>query len=101
MWEFPRLNALAGSGARRSPGYVLVTLTGLKARTFRPAGAIDSIFTHHRIRTHVFVAEGLRQTRIRLGDHAAWTWAMPEKLADLPSSKAHRRQFQAALDSIK
>ncbi len=100
MWELP------GTGDRKSdlepsPSSVLFTATGRRAKSFKAIGVVESTFTHHRIATKLFHANGTTRN-IKLSErHDASGWFTRAEIAALPMGKTQRRLVALILEPAR
>jgi A/G-specific adenine glycosylase len=90
LWELP-----GGELARREPpaaGVVrsLRERVGLGVASPEYVGAVEHVFTHRRLRLHVFRCDPPRG-RTRLSGFDAHRWVAPAALADLPQAAVTRK----------
>jgi len=74
------------AGLRRS----LVERVGLRVTSAERLGAVDHVFTHRRLRLHVFRCEP-PEGRVRLSGFDAHRWVAPAALGELPQGKATKK----------
>ena len=66
---------------------------GLRVAAASRLGAVDHVFTHRRLRLHVFRCEP-PEGRVRLSGFDAHRWLAPAALGDLPQGKATRKALE-------
>ncbi len=90
MWELPG----GPVGQDETPGQALVRTigerTGLRVSGAEPAGEIEHLFTHRRLRVHVFRCNDV-EGRVRLDGFAAHRWLSAPSLAELPHGGPTRK----------
>jgi mutator protein MutT len=110
LWELPGGDLEPGEAPEAALRRSLHERLGLGVGRAIGVGAIEHVFTHRRLRLHVFRCEDPRG-RVRRRDHIAHRWLAPTALADLaqggPTRKAlallgeasaepHRRRLRGA-----
>jgi A/G-specific adenine glycosylase len=100
MWEFPSADSRDIDSQNLTPDKTLFELTRLRSRRFDPIGEADSIFTHHRITTSLYLCDSPAGT-LRRQSHIASRWVNPAELMALASSKAQKRLFSLLLESLE
>jgi A/G-specific adenine glycosylase len=95
LWELPGGELEAGESARRAIAPRLRERVGLRVAGARPLGAVEHVFTHLRLRLHVFHC-GEAQGRVCLRGPAAHRWLAPEALRALPQGGPTRKALALA-----
>ncbi len=98
LWELPGGELAPGEPPANAVRRALRERTGLEVERLVPAGAVDHVFTHRRLRLHLFrcdVAGG----RVRLRELAAHRWVAPSGLADLAHGALTRKALARVLDT--
>jgi A/G-specific adenine glycosylase len=96
MWELPGGEIEDGSGAEQALRHHLAQRLGLALREAVRVGEIEHVFTHRRLRLHVFRC-GSVSGRVRRSDLAAHRWLSPAAIAKLPQGGPTRK----ALDLLR
>lgn len=90
LWELPggelRAGERPGAGLRRA----LRERVGLASGRPRRLGAVDHVFTHRRLRLHVFRCD-TPTGRVRLDGFDAHRWLAPASLGGLPHGAVTRK----------
>ncbi len=93
LWELPGGDLAPkedpAAGLRRS----LAERVGLRVAEIHPLGAIDHVFTHRRLRLHVFRCE-TPEGRVRLSGFDAHRWLAPRNLGGLPQGAATKKALE-------
>ena len=95
MWELPGGDLLAGGGETPEEGIgrALREHTGLTAKRVERVGEVSHVFTHRKLRLHVFRCE-VGPGRVRLNGPQAHRWVTPGELAPLALGKAARKALE-------
>ena len=90
MWELPGapLEPKRDPAAELARG--LAENVGLEPVGVEAVGEVEHVFTHRRLRLHVFRCAGVRG-RVRLREHAAHQWLRPERFESLPYAAITRK----------
>jgi A/G-specific adenine glycosylase len=95
MWELPGGELAAGESAAGALSRSLAERVGLRVAEARPLGSIEHVFTHLRLRLHVFDCRGVRG-RVRLRHFAEHRWLSLPALAALPQGGPTRKALALA-----
>ena len=90
MWELPGGELEAGEEPRAALHRTLRERVGLEVGEAEPLGEVQHVFTHLRLRLHVFRCDPPRG-RVRLRGFDAHRWLTPTRLAGLPQGAATRK----------
>ncbi len=93
LWELPGGEFENGSDPRSSLRRSLRERIGLSVSRLEAGGEIEHVFTHLRLRLHLFRASGV-QGRVRLRDHSAHRWIRPSAFSELPHATVMRKAFE-------
>lgn len=93
MWELPRLDDRTADEREREPRAVLRRFAAVDARKFVSCGETRSAFTHHDIRTELFLARLRTMCPVRVTTHVEYDWCTLGRLKSLPSGRAQKRLF--------
>ena len=93
LWELPGGDLRARE--RPGPGLVraLRERVGLSIGRPRRVGSIEHLFTHRRLRLHVFRCD-TPEGRVRLDGFDAHRWLAPEALVELPQGALTRKALE-------
>ncbi len=93
LWDLPGGELRARE--RPGPGLVraLRERVGLRVGRPRRVGAVDHVFSHRRLRLHLFRCD-TPEGRVRLDGFDAHRWLAPEALAELPQSALMRKALE-------
>jgi len=98
LWELPGGDLAAGEPAADALRRALRERTGLEVDGLVPAGTVEHVFTHRRLRLELFrctVASG----RVRLHELAAHRWVSPSDLAGLAQGALTKKALARVLDA--
>jgi A/G-specific adenine glycosylase len=95
MWELPGGELEAGEGAAGALARTLAERLGLQFAEARLLGSIEHVFTHLRLRLHVFDCRGVRG-RVRLRHFSEHRWLSLPALAALPQGGPTRKALALA-----
>jgi A/G-specific adenine glycosylase len=95
MWELPGGELEAGENASDALARTLAERVGLEVAEARPLGSVEHVFTHLRLRLHVFDCRGIRG-RVRLRHFSAHRWLSLPALAALPQGGPTRKALALA-----
>jgi A/G-specific adenine glycosylase len=90
MWELPGGEIEEGTGAEQALRRHLAQRLGLSVRHAERVGEIEHVFTHRRLRLHVF-RSGPASGRVRRSDLASHRWLSPAAIAKLPHGGPTRK----------
>jgi A/G-specific adenine glycosylase len=90
MWELPGGEIEEGTGAEQALRRHLAQRLGLSVRHAERVGEIEHVFTHRRLRLHVFRC-GPASGRVRRSDLASHRWLSPAAIAKLPHGGPTRK----------
>jgi A/G-specific adenine glycosylase len=93
LWELPGGELLAGEEPAAGLRRALRERVGLAVARPRRLGAVEHVFTHRRLRLHVFRCDTLTG-RVRLDGFDAHRWLAPASLADLPQGGVTRKALE-------
>lgn len=91
LWELPGGEIDMGEEAKDRVGDVLEERVGLRVRGLEPAGSIEHLFSHRRLRLAVFRAHAAKGERVRLAGFDAHRWVEPARLLDLAHAGSTRK----------
>jgi A/G-specific adenine glycosylase len=95
MWELPGGELEAGESASDALARTLADRVGLEVAEARPLGSVEHVFTHLRLRLHVFDCRGIRG-RVRLRHFSEHRWLSLPALAALPQGGPTRKALALA-----
>ena len=90
MWELPGGDLLAGEAAEEGLQRALRESTGLTVKRSTNIGSIEHVFSHRRLRLHVFRC-GEPRGRIHLRGPSNHRWVAAGEIAALPHGAAVRK----------
>jgi A/G-specific adenine glycosylase len=90
LWELPGGDLLPGEAPATGLRRLLRERVGLRALRPRPAGALQHLFTHRRLRVHLYRCD-TGPGRVRLNGFDAHRWLAPEALPHLPHGAVTRK----------
>ncbi len=90
MWELPGGDLLAGEAAEEGLQRALRESTGLTVKRSTHIGSIEHVFSHRRLRLHVFRCDEPRG-RVRLRGPSDHRWVAAGEIAALPHGAAVRK----------
>jgi A/G-specific adenine glycosylase len=90
LWELPGGELARGEAPEAGLRRLLRERAGLHALRLRPAGSLEHLFTHRRLRLHLYRCDTGRG-RVRLGGFDAHRWLAPGDLAHLPHGAVMRK----------
>ena len=93
LWELP--GGELGERERPGPGLVraLRERVGLRIGRPRRVGAVEHVFTHRRLRLHLYRCD-TPEGRVRLDGFDAHRWLAPEALGELPPGALTRKALE-------
>ncbi len=93
LWDLP--GGALRTRERPGPGLVraLRERVGLRVGRPRRVGAVDHVFSHRRLRLHLFRCD-TPEGRVRLDGFDAHRWLAPEALAELPQGALMRKALE-------
>ncbi|MEE9608657.1 MAG: A/G-specific adenine glycosylase [Myxococcota bacterium] len=97
LWDLPGAELASGEPPADGIARALRERVGLSVARTERAGEVEHVFSHRRLRLHVFrcnTAAG----RIRLNGFDAHRWLAPSRLASLPQAAVTRKALKLALD---
>jgi len=96
LWELPGGDVSPAEPPRDAIVRTLAQRVGLRVSQAEPLGAVEHVFTHLRLRLHVFRCAGV-QGRVRLRDLAEHRWLPDAALRALPQGGPMRKALALAL----
>ncbi len=90
LWELPGGEIVAGESPGEGLRRCLAESVGLSVTGLEAAGEIEHLFSHRRLRLHVFRALEV-SGRVRRNGFAEHRWLSPARLADLPHGGPTRK----------
>jgi A/G-specific adenine glycosylase len=90
MWELPGGELAAGADPAAEVAGILSQNIGLSPVGLEGVGEVEHIFTHLRLRLHVFRCKEVRG-RVRLREHAEHRWLAPDRFDGLPYAAITRK----------
>jgi A/G-specific adenine glycosylase len=95
MWELPGGELREGEDAKDALARTLAERVGLRVGDASPLGVVEHLFTHLRLRLHVFRCRNVRG-RVRLRDFTEHRWLAPSALGALPQGGPTRKALALA-----
>ncbi|HVP28746.1 MAG TPA: A/G-specific adenine glycosylase [Myxococcota bacterium] len=95
LWELPGGDVARGEKPRDALERALRERLGLALESASPAGAVEHVFTHRRLRLHLFRAE-VAAGRLRRDGYDAHRWLEPAALEALARSALTRKAVARA-----
>jgi 8-oxo-dGTP pyrophosphatase MutT (NUDIX family) len=96
MWELPGGELASDETPARAMRRTLRERVGLEIQSAEPLGVVEHVYSHLRLRLHVFRCSPPRG-RIALREFDAHRWLRPEALRDLPHGGAMRKALALVL----
>jgi A/G-specific adenine glycosylase len=96
LWELPGDDLADGEQPARGLRRALRERVGLEVGTLSKAGLIEHVFTHRRLRLHVYRCEA-QPGRVRRAGPDAHRWLSPGRLAELPQATLTRKALRVVL----
>jgi A/G-specific adenine glycosylase len=96
MWELPGGDLATGAEPMEDLKRTLRENVGLTVSGVETMGEVEHVFTHLRLRLHVFRCKAVKG-RLRLTRHAEHRWIKPDGFAELPHAAVTRK----ALDLLR
>jgi A/G-specific adenine glycosylase len=90
LWELPGGDLAPGEAPRAGLRRLLRERAGLRALCARPAGSVEHLFTHRRLRLHLYRCD-TGAGRVRLAGFDAHRWLAPGDLPRLPHGAVMRK----------
>ena len=90
LWELPGDDLAPREAPARGLRRALRERVGLDVGLLRKAGSVEHVFTHRRLRLHVYRCEA-QGGRVRLAGPDAHRWLAPSGLARLPQASLTRK----------
>jgi len=97
LWDLPGGDLHDGEPPARGLRRALRERTGLDVAGLQRVGSVAHVFTHRRLRLHVYRCRAPAGRRVRLAGFAAHRWLAPHRLAALPAANLTRKAL-ALLD---
>ena len=98
LWELPGGELAPRERPEAGLRRALRERTGLAIAAAERRGEVRHVFTHRRLRLHVFRCD-TPEGRVRLVDFDAHRWLAPSALAELPQAALTRKALRLALSS--
>lgn len=90
LWELPGVELTRRSDEEATLRKALRTRTGLAIDQLEPAGHIEHVFTHRRLRLVLYRASA-PTTRVRLDGYVAHCWCARDEIDDIAESRLLRK----------
>ncbi|MBN2124818.1 MAG: A/G-specific adenine glycosylase [Deltaproteobacteria bacterium] len=94
LWKFPGGVTEAGEGIEEALERTVMKELGIRVRVGRPLASVKHAYSHFRIRLHAFACEKTGGRPRPLGCEA-WRWVEPDRVEELPLSRAERKLIEA------
>jgi ADP-ribose pyrophosphatase YjhB (NUDIX family) len=96
LWELPGDDLAEGEAPARGLRRALRERVGLEVGRLVRAGSVEHVFSHRRLRLHVYRCTA-RAGRVRRGGPDAHRWLAPGSLADLPQAAVTKKALGLVL----
>lgn len=96
LWELPGGELPTAAEPKDHVVAILRERIGLEVRDPMASGTVEHVFTHLRLRLHVFRFQSVAG-RVRLRDHQAHRWVRPSRLPDLAQATLNRKTLELLL----